>query len=59
MKVFGGGGNPFGGQRAKQIPRYSIRLTFMEAVKGTNKEFVIEGKKRKIKIPAGVDENKD
>ncbi len=53
---FGGGGNPFGGQRAKQIPRYSIRLTFMEAVKGTDKEFVIEGKKRKIKIPAGVDE---
>jgi DnaJ-class molecular chaperone len=28
----------------------------MEAVKGTDKEFVIEGKKRKIKIPAGVDE---
>lgn len=53
---FGGGGNPFGGQRAKQIPRYSIRLTFMEAVKGVEKEFSIEGKKRKIKIPAGVDE---
>lgn len=53
---FGGGGNPFGNQRSKQIPRYSIRLSFMEAVKGTEKEFVIEGKKRKIKIPAGVDE---
>jgi DnaJ-class molecular chaperone len=53
---FGGSGNPFGGQRARQIPRYSIRLTFMEAVKGIEKEFDIEGKKRKIKIPAGVDE---
>ena len=53
---FGGGGNPFGGQRARQIPRYSIRLTFMEAVKGIEKEFDIEGKRRKIKIPAGVDE---
>ena len=28
----------------------------MEAVKGVTKEFNIEGKKRKIKIPAGVDE---
>lgn len=53
---FGGGGNPFGGQRARQIPRYSIRLEFMEAIKGVQKEFNIEGKKRKIKIPAGVDE---
>ncbi len=28
----------------------------MEAVKGIEKEFDIEGKRRKIKIPAGVDE---
>jgi DnaJ-class molecular chaperone len=54
---FGGGGNPFGGQqRQRQIPRYSVRLEFMEAVNGVEKEFNIEGKKRKIKIPAGVDE---
>ena len=53
---FGGGGNPFGSQRARQIPRYSIRLSFMEAVKGVEKEFTIEGSRRKIKIPAGVDE---
>ena len=56
FESFFGGGNPFGGQRARQIPRYSIRLTFMEAVKGIEKEFDIEGKRRKIKIPAGVDE---
>lgn len=54
---FGGGGNPFGGQqRQRQIPRYSVRLEFMEAVNGVEKEFDIEGKRRKIKIPAGVDE---
>lgn len=51
---FGGGGSPFRQQR--QIPRYSINLDFMEAVNGIEKEFTIEGKKRKIKIPAGVNE---
>lgn len=57
FESFFGGGNPFGGsQRARQIPRYSIKLDFMEAVKGVEKTFTIEGKKRKIKIPAGVDE---
>ena len=48
------GGTPFRQQR--QIPRYSVKLDFMDAVKGVTKEFNIEGKKRKIKIPAGVDE---
>ena len=48
------GGTPFRQQR--QIPRYSIKLDFMDAVKGIEKEFDIEGKRRKIKIPAGVDE---
>ncbi len=57
FESFFGGGNPFGAQsRAKQIPRYSLKLEFMEAVKGVTKEFSIEGKRRKIKIPAGVDE---
>jgi DnaJ-class molecular chaperone len=49
------GGYPFGG-RSRSIPRYSITLDFMEAVKGCEKEVVINGKKRKIKIPAGIDE---
>ena len=52
---FFGGGSPFGA-RSAQIPRYSITLDFMEAVKGVEKEVRIGGKKRKIKIPAGVDE---
>ncbi len=53
---FFGGGNPFGGGRQQRKPRYGINLTFMEAAKGVEKEVSIEGKRRKIKIPAGVDD---
>lgn len=52
----GGPASGWGGGRTRQIPRYSVKISFMEAVNGVSKEFVIEGKKRKIKIPAGVDE---
>jgi DnaJ-class molecular chaperone len=55
FEQFFGGGNPFGG-RQRNLPRYSITLEFMEAINGTSKEVSIEGKKRTIKIPAGVDE---
>jgi DnaJ-class molecular chaperone len=48
------GGTPF--RQARQLPRYGITIDFMEAVKGIEKEVKIEGKKRKIKIPAGVDD---
>ena len=48
------GGSPF--RQAKRVPRYSLSLDFIEAIKGTEKEVSIEGKRRKIKIPAGVDE---
>ncbi len=54
FEQFFGGGNPFRQQR--QIPRYSITIEFMEAVEGVAKEIEIEGKKRKIKIPAGINE---
>ncbi len=54
---FFGGGSPFGGQRnTKRKSRYGISLSFMEAVKGVEKEVMLEGKKKKIKIPAGVDD---
>jgi DnaJ-class molecular chaperone len=56
FEAFFGGGNPFGGARARQIPRYSIEIDFMEAARGVEKEVSIEGKNRKIKIPAGVNE---
>lgn len=48
------GGSPFGARSARSIPRYSMTIEFMEAVKGVSKEVDIEGKKRKIKIPAGI-----
>ena len=54
FEQFFGGGSPF--RRAPSAPRYSITLDFMDAVKGVEKEVSVEGKKRKIKIPAGVDE---
>jgi DnaJ-class molecular chaperone len=54
FEQFFGGGSPFG--RVQRKPRYSIAIDFMEAIKGVEKEVNIEGKKRKIKIPAGVDE---
>ena len=53
---FFGGASPFGAGRASRKPRYGISLTFMEAAKGVEKEVAIEGKRRKIKIPAGVDD---
>lgn len=49
------GRSPFGAQR-RSIPRYSIDIDFMEAVNGVEKEVNIGGKRRKIKIPAGVDD---
>jgi DnaJ-class molecular chaperone len=54
FEQFFGGGSPF--RQARQVPRYSITLDFMEAIKGANKEVSVGGKKRKIKIPGGVDE---
>lgn len=53
FEQFFGGGSPF---RAARISRYSITIDFMEAIEGVEKDVEIEGKKRKIKIPAGVDE---
>lgn len=54
FEQFFGGGAPFGRREAK--PRYGLSLSFMEAAKGCEKEVSIEGKKRTIKVPAGVDD---
>jgi len=51
-QFFGGGGF----RQQQRVPRYSIKIDFMDAIKGVEKEVSIDGKKRKIKIPAGVDE---
>lgn len=53
---FFGGASPFGRSRSAQKSRYGISLTFMEAAKGTEKEVILEGRRKKIKIPAGVDD---
>lgn len=53
FEQFFGGGSPF---RAVRLPRYGVTIDFMEAVQGVEKEVEIEGKKRKIKIPPGVDD---
>lgn len=54
FESFFGGGNPFGRTQARQVPRYSMTISFDEAVHGVSKEVSVEGKKRKIKIPAGI-----
>ena len=51
---FFGGDSPFA--RASRMPRYGLTLSFMEAANGCEKEVVIDGKRRKIKFPAGVDD---
>ncbi len=52
-----GSSSPFG--RQARLPRYAISISFMDAVHGTNKEVEIEGKRQKIKIPAGVDDGSE
>lgn len=55
FEAFFGGSSPFGRQQAR-LPRYAINITFEEAVHGIQKEIEVEGKRQKIKIPAGVDD---
>lgn len=55
-QFFGGGGSPFGGAGSRRPARdhYSLKVEFMEAMKGVEKEVVIQGKSHKIKIPKGA-----
>ncbi len=54
-QFFGGGNSPFGRRSGRQGQIYRLTIDFMEAVKGVEKSVEIEGKRQKIKIPAGVD----
>jgi DnaJ-class molecular chaperone len=57
FEQFFGVRSPFGsGAQRQKRDMYQITLTFDEAVKGTEKETVIKGKTKTIKIPAGVDD---
>lgn len=55
FEQFFGGNSPFSG-RQQRIPRYSLTLDFLDAARGCEKTVEIEGERRTIKIPAGVDE---
>jgi DnaJ-class molecular chaperone len=50
FEQFFGGASPFGSRK----PSYSLQIDFMDAVKGGTKTVSLDGKKRDIKIPAGV-----
>ncbi len=52
FEEFFGAASPFS-QRGRR-PTYQIQLDFMEAVNGVEKEVKVQGKNKKIKIPAGV-----
>lgn len=64
---FSGGSDPFDifesffgfrtprGQRPAQKPIYQIKISFEEACQGTQRQVVIRGENKTIKIPAGVD----
>jgi DnaJ-class molecular chaperone len=54
FESFFGGGSPFGARQRHNKPRYSLTIDFMDAINGVSKEVTIEGKKRTIKIPAGI-----
>lgn len=50
---FSGGG---GSRRAARHEIYELTLTFDEAIQGVEKQTVIKGRNKSIKIPAGVDD---
>ena len=54
FEQFFGGGSPF--RQTQRVPRYGLTLSFMEAAKGTEKEVRLDGERKTIKIPAGVDD---
>lgn len=56
FEQFFGFQSPFSRSRRQRRDLYEAVLTFDEAVKGTEKEIVIKGERKKIKIPAGVDD---
>jgi DnaJ-class molecular chaperone len=54
FEQFFGGASPFGRRQQREV--YSLKIDFMEAVKGTQKKVDLGGKIQTIKIPAGVDD---
>lgn len=54
FEQFFGGASPFSQRQRREV--YSLKIDFMEAVKGTQKKVDLGGKVQTIKIPAGVDD---
>lgn len=54
FESFFGGASPF--RRGPAKPRYSLQIDFMEAVQGTERSIVHQGKSHTVKIPAGADD---
>lgn len=55
FEQFFGGGSPFGGARRAK-PHYSLKIDFMDAIKGTERTIIHQGKEYKVKIPAGAND---
>jgi len=49
------GGSSYGGQRRQAKPHYTLKVSFMDAVKGTSKTIVHQGKQHEVNVPAGTD----
>lgn len=54
FEQFFGGASPFGRRQQREV--YSLKIDFMEAVKGTQKKVDLGGRVQTIRIPAGVDD---
>ncbi|MBU3957108.1 DnaJ domain-containing protein [Patescibacteria group bacterium] len=54
FEQFFGGGYPFGRRETK--PRYGLTISFIESAQGCEKTVNLDGEKKTIKIPAGVDD---
>lgn len=54
FEQFFGGASPF--QRGPTKPRYSLKISFKDALKGITKKIIHQGKEHTVKIPAGVDD---
>jgi len=52
-QFFGGG---FAGRGQRRRPHYSLQIDFMEAVFGVEKIVEIDGKRQKIRVPAGAND---
>lgn len=55
FEQFFGGQSPFSQARSRRNPIYETTIDFLDSVNGVEKEVKIDGKSKKIKIPAGID----